>query len=228
LTTITSDKGTLQLSAAVLPSNATNKTVTWSVVNGTGQASINSSGLLLAISNGTVTAKASANDGSGIYGTLLILISNQFIVVNPVYVGSVIEDANPSVLEITYNLSLSNVVPSASAFTVMVNSVARGINDVAVSGSKVILNLSSPVSYGEVVSFAYSKPAANPVKSSDGGEAASLPAQSVTNRVKMINTPPVAVVNYTSSVLSDLLPRSMQAEAMMLTMIIYLMNGMPL
>ncbi len=58
------------MSAAVLPSNAANKTVTWSVANGTGQATISSTGLLKAVSNGTVTVKATANDGSGVYGTL--------------------------------------------------------------------------------------------------------------------------------------------------------------
>jgi len=58
--TIATDNGTLQLSAAVSPSNATNKTVTWSIANGTGQASISSSGLVTAIVNGTVTARATS------------------------------------------------------------------------------------------------------------------------------------------------------------------------
>jgi hypothetical protein len=78
-TTITSDNGTLQLSAAILPANATNKTVTWSVIMGTGEATINSTGLLSALTNGTVTVKAMANDGSGSYGTLIITLSNQIL-----------------------------------------------------------------------------------------------------------------------------------------------------
>jgi hypothetical protein len=57
---------TLQMNVAVLPSNATDKTVTWSVENKTGNASISDTGLLTAISVGTVTVKATANDGSGI------------------------------------------------------------------------------------------------------------------------------------------------------------------
>ena len=36
--TITTDNGTLQLTATISPTNATNQTVTWSIVNGTGQA----------------------------------------------------------------------------------------------------------------------------------------------------------------------------------------------
>jgi hypothetical protein len=59
--TITVDKGTLQMYAHIDPHNATDQTVTWSVVNGTGEATINSTGLLTAIKNGTVTVKAISN-----------------------------------------------------------------------------------------------------------------------------------------------------------------------
>ena len=44
--TIDTDNGTLQLSAEVLPANATDKSVEWSVTNGTGQALISPSGLV--------------------------------------------------------------------------------------------------------------------------------------------------------------------------------------
>jgi len=76
-TTIITAGGTLQMSAAVLPSNATNKAVTWSVTNGTGSATISTTGLLTAVKNGTVTVKASAKDGSGKYGEIVITISGQ-------------------------------------------------------------------------------------------------------------------------------------------------------
>jgi hypothetical protein len=75
-TTITSNGGTLQMSASVQPTNAV-QTVTWSVTNGTGRATINSSGLLTAVSNGTVTVRATATDGSGVSGTHVITISGQ-------------------------------------------------------------------------------------------------------------------------------------------------------
>ena len=60
-TTITVDNGTLQMSAHIDPHDATDQTVVWSVVNGTGRASINQSGLLTAIDNGTVIVKATSN-----------------------------------------------------------------------------------------------------------------------------------------------------------------------
>jgi len=76
---ITTSGGTLQLSGSVLPTNATNAGLAWSVTNGTGAATISVAGLLAATSDGTVTAVASATDGSGIKGALLVSISNQAI-----------------------------------------------------------------------------------------------------------------------------------------------------
>ena len=55
-------------------------------INGTGQASISATGLVTAIDNGTVTARATANDGSGVFGTLVITISNQVIPVSGITV----------------------------------------------------------------------------------------------------------------------------------------------
>jgi len=45
-TTISTNNGTLQMSAAILPSNATNQTVTWTVTAGSGTASKSGEGLL--------------------------------------------------------------------------------------------------------------------------------------------------------------------------------------
>ena len=57
--------GTLQMEAAVLPEDTTNKDVEWSVSNS--KASIDENGLLTAgDQNGTVTVTASAKDGSGV------------------------------------------------------------------------------------------------------------------------------------------------------------------
>lgn len=76
---ITTANGTLQLSASILPVNASDDTYTWSVTNGTGTATISPTGLLTATTDGTVTVTATANDASGITGTLDVTISNQTI-----------------------------------------------------------------------------------------------------------------------------------------------------
>ncbi len=118
----------------------------------------------------------------------------------PVYSSSVIENSAPTALTMTYNLSLANVVPSASAFTVRVNSSARTVSSVAIVSGKVRLTLSSPVSFGDVVTVAYTKPSTNPLQTSSGGQAESLSAKSVTNNC----APPVPV--FQSAVVQNAAP----------------------
>lgn len=72
-TEISGTGSTLQLSAGVLPALA-DSTVKWSV-NNQAIATIDAKGLLTAVSNGTVTVRATAWDGSGVYGTKNITIS---------------------------------------------------------------------------------------------------------------------------------------------------------
>ena len=198
INSITVKNGTLQIIATVLPVDATNKNVTWSVTNNTGQASISSGGLLTALSNGTVTVRASATDGSGVYGMLQIAISNQATTSVPVYQSSVIENSTPALLSMTYSVQLANVVPAASAFRVLVNNSTRQIKSVQISGSKVVLTLSDPVTSGDVVTVSYVKPDQNPLQSPEGNLVASLNPQTVKNNVSLANTPPVIVLNYNS------------------------------
>lgn len=73
--------GTLQMYAEVLPEDATNQVVLWSVTPGTAYANINSDGVLSAtgtvIGNGTCWVKATAADGTGVADSVEITISNQ-------------------------------------------------------------------------------------------------------------------------------------------------------
>ena len=82
VSTITTANGTLQMEATVLPANVDDDTYTWSVVNQTGSASIDPSGVLTALSDGTVDVVATANDGSGIIGVATITLSNQNVGLN--------------------------------------------------------------------------------------------------------------------------------------------------
>jgi uncharacterized repeat protein (TIGR02059 family) len=117
-----------------------------------------------------------------------------------VYVSSVISNATPSMLEMTYSTTLANIVPAASAFTVQVNSVTRTVNSVSISGTKVLLTLASPVVYGNTVTVSYTKPATNPLQTSTGAQASSISARTVTNNVAGVN--PV----YVSSVIANATP----------------------
>lgn len=78
---ITVDKGTYQVIATVLPANATDKSLTWSI---TGPATITQAGLVTATGNGTAVVTATAKDGSGVFGTLSIPISGQKVLVTSI------------------------------------------------------------------------------------------------------------------------------------------------
>ncbi|UKS24104.1 glycoside hydrolase N-terminal domain-containing protein [Paenibacillus sp. HWE-109] len=81
VSTITTKGGSLPLGVMVLPTNATNQTVTWAVYEADGavtdKAIINLTGLLTAVKNGTVKVVATANDGSAVIGVKAISISGQ-------------------------------------------------------------------------------------------------------------------------------------------------------
>ena len=79
--TIDTKGGSLQFSVTVLPEDATDKNVIWSLENNTCFASIDQNGLLVAspisLGNGTVTVVATAADGSDVKASMDITISNQ-------------------------------------------------------------------------------------------------------------------------------------------------------
>jgi uncharacterized repeat protein (TIGR02059 family) len=123
------------------------------------------------------------------------MVTNKIGTVSPIYISSLVGNATPSVIEMTYNLALANIIPATSAFIISVNSVTRTVSSIAISGTKVQLTLSSPVIYGDIVTVAYNVPSVNPLQTSSGGQAATISAQSVTNNVN-----PVPLVYITSAI----------------------------
>ena len=91
--------GTLQMAATITPSNATDQTISWSVDNGTGSATINATGLLTATGVGTVTVKA-ANTASGVKGTTEITIT-------PALTSSVVFDESGTLVANTNMLTFT-------------------------------------------------------------------------------------------------------------------------
>ncbi len=144
-------------------------------------------------------------------------VTNNVTAAIPVYISSVIENATPARLELTYNLTLANIVPATSAFTVRVNSTVRTVSSVAVSGTKVLLTLSSPAVFGDIVTVAYTKPASNPLQTAAGGQAATLAAQNVTNncqnQTNPTNSPPVVSIASPSKNNSFTAPATIVIEA---------------
>ncbi|MNK12829.1 Bacterial Ig-like domain (group 2) [compost metagenome] len=76
---ITTNGGTVQTIAIITPANTTNQDVTWSIVNGTGSATISATGLVTAQTNGTVWAKAVSVENTAVKDSLLITISGQLV-----------------------------------------------------------------------------------------------------------------------------------------------------
>jgi uncharacterized repeat protein (TIGR02059 family) len=101
----------------------------------------------------------------------------------PSYVSSEVQNAATSVLEMTYDMTLANIVPASSAFTVMVNSAVRTVDSVGISGTKVLLSLASPVASKNQVTVAYTKPSVNPLQGTKGGQAVSIGPQKTMNNV---------------------------------------------
>lgn len=121
VTTINTQGGTLQMEASVIPMYAGDASYAWSVTNGTGSASIDVSGLLTAISNGTVTITATANDGSGISGDVVITISNQSNagISDLSNTNNLSIYPNPSSSELTINYSSDIIIISATILDAM-------------------------------------------------------------------------------------------------------------
>jgi len=119
-------------------------------------------------------------------------VKNNVISVRPVPVSLSLESSSPNVLKITFSQTLSEYyIPPGSAFSVLVNSVPRTVNTVAISGSVVMLTLASPVMTGDNVIAAYTIPSINALRSISGWYVLSFGAQPVVNNV--LNVRPVPV-----------------------------------
>ncbi|HZY26210.1 MAG TPA: SwmB domain-containing protein, partial [Bacteroidales bacterium] len=173
--------------------NSTSRTVNSVVISGT-KVQLTLSGPVVFGNVVTVAyTKPSSNPIQTAAGGQAITIGAQTVTNNvsavaPAYVSSVIQNATPSLLEMTYNLSLANIIPAASSFSVLVNSTARTVSTVVISGTKVQLTLAIPVAYGDVVTIAYTKPSSNPIQTAAGGQAIAIGAQTVTNYVNAVST----------------------------------------
>ncbi len=128
--TITENEGTLQMVADILPEDASNKAVLWSVTPGTAYATIDGEGLLTAagsgIGNGTVWVKATAADGSGITDSTEITISNQGVTPGLYNILLVNDNANPigldrylvidtTLMDLGYTYDIYNAVETGKA-----------------------------------------------------------------------------------------------------------------
>jgi hypothetical protein len=141
---INTNAGTLQMVATISPANATNQNVTWSIVPGTGTASISATGLVTAQTNGTVHAKAVSVANPNAKDSVQITITNQVTtaVINPV-LRELRLYPNPAENEVAIQL-LRNHPPLRLQW---MNAVGQLIGETRVPANRLrqlyILNLSS-------------------------------------------------------------------------------------
>ena len=100
---------TKQLTATVSPSNATNKSVTWSTSKSS-VATVSSSGLVTAKGEGSATITCKADDGSGKYATCSITVKNSVV-----YVTSISLNASSATLEVGDSKQLTATVSPSNA-----------------------------------------------------------------------------------------------------------------
>jgi uncharacterized repeat protein (TIGR02059 family) len=110
-------------------------------------------------------------------------VNNQVSSPLPVYLSSVVQNAAPAVVEMTYSLALANIVPSTSAFDVRANGVNRPVGSIAIASDKVRLTLTYPLIFGDVVTVTYTAPSSNPLQTPAGGRAESISSRPVTNNI---------------------------------------------
>lgn len=99
------------------------------------------------------------------------------------YINSFVTPSSPNTIEINYDPGLAQVVPAVTAFSVKVNSVARGVTSVGIVAGEVKLTLDSPLVTGDITTLSYVKPATNPLQSELGALAEDITSKSVTNSV---------------------------------------------
>ena len=132
----------------------------------------------------------------------------------PEYLGALIDNATPARLEMTFSLTLANILPATSSFTVTVNGTPGSVSTVSVSGTKVLLGLSSRVSYGDRITVAYAKPSTNPLQTAAGGQAESFAAKTVTNNLAApVNSPPLIDISSPTKSTAFIAPANVTIEA---------------
>ena len=138
--TITTNAGTLQMTATVLPANAA-QMVDWSIVPGTGTATISTNGLVTAQTNGTVWAKAVSIVDASKHDSLEIMISNQGTGVNDLFTsGAVAVYPNP----VNNELSIDFNSRTAEVFTISItNLLGQEVYKATLNNKKTVHNIAN-------------------------------------------------------------------------------------
>jgi hypothetical protein len=127
--------GTLQLTAAVEPANASNPSLIWTILynpaTSAGRATIDQNGLITGVRPGNVVARATATDGSGVY------VNFEFVVLATGVAESITVESATGVttMEIGRNIQLETTVEPVNANQLVIWSVDEGSSSIATVNS---------------------------------------------------------------------------------------------
>jgi hypothetical protein len=102
----------------------------------------------------------------------------------PKYLSSVIENNKPKLMIVRFDISLANIVPDKSCFTVNVNSESKAISKDSVGGGYLYLVLANAVKSGDQVTLTYVAPSSSPLQSVNNVPCSGFENVLVTNNVK--------------------------------------------
>ena len=125
----------LQLQAAVLPENADNKDVVWSILTGAELATISDTGLLSAMAPGQVMVRAEAKDGSNVYGEYMLDIYQ----LPSVYVQSITLSGDKDNVDMGQQLAIrAEVLPADADNKALRWEITAGAEFAEIDGSGVL------------------------------------------------------------------------------------------
>jgi uncharacterized repeat protein (TIGR02059 family) len=102
----------------------------------------------------------------------------------PGFTGGSVNTSSPTLLTLNFDETIDGTGVLASSFAVLVNGVSRSITGISISGTNIILTLSSAVSAGQTVDFTYTSPGdSTSIKDAAGNKTATITSTRLTNSV---------------------------------------------
>lgn len=134
-TEITPETPSLQLKATIIPGDATNQEITWSITQGENLVNLSPEGVLTANGsnlNGDVVVRATSKENTAMYGELAIKVKDFVIPVTAVAVSSA--DGRTEITPTAAELQLkAEVTPANATNTAVTWSITEGSNLVTIS-----------------------------------------------------------------------------------------------
>jgi len=132
------------------------------------------------VANGTMKYRLRAKSGTlPVYSDYTSEVS---YAIKPILQSITVENADPDVIVLTYDLPLNGaIVPAINVYSCSGRTVS---GTVTISGVNVYVPVSNPFIFGDEFTLSYTKPVSNPVQSTYGGQVDSFTDVAITNNVE--------------------------------------------